>query len=78
MEQVFDSAPGVCAVGHPLTPGKVLVGWHPCTCPAAFNGGHRTWTCVACMEAGADAEATLYDTRHTPEADAQAPPKFTD
>ncbi|WP_378280368.1 hypothetical protein [Actinomadura rugatobispora] len=41
-----------CPYGHPLTPGDVLVGWSPCTCPPAWaaHKGHRSlqcWTCHA-------------------------------
>lgn len=30
---------------HPLTPGHVLLSWHPCQC--STSGGHRTWRCLA-------------------------------
>lgn len=44
--------PLTCPVGHTLTAGRVLVGWHPCTCPGAADGGHHTWTCISCLDAG--------------------------
>ncbi|MCW6008513.1 hypothetical protein K1W54_28810 [Micromonospora sp. CPCC 205371] len=31
---------------HPLTAGRVLIGWKPCRCQG--GGGHTTWSCRAC------------------------------
>ncbi|HLU97401.1 MAG TPA: hypothetical protein VKZ89_11225 [Thermobifida alba] len=41
-----------CPYGHPLEPGRVLVGWSPCTCPSAWaaNKGHRTTQCLTCAD----------------------------
>lgn len=61
----------MCAAGHVLHGGRVLAGWQPCGCPGATNGGHRTYTCLACVEAGRGAEATLYQGRHIPAGDQQ-------
>jgi hypothetical protein len=54
----------MCAAGHVLHAGRYVVGWLPCGCPAARGGGHRTWTCLACVEQGRGPESTLYDGRH--------------
>jgi hypothetical protein len=35
--------PDRCPHGHPLGPGRVLVGHQPCGCE--MRGGHTTWTC---------------------------------
>uniref|UniRef100_UPI003F498D67 hypothetical protein n=1 Tax=Actinokineospora sp. CA-119265 TaxID=3239890 RepID=UPI003F498D67 len=45
------STPDRCFDGHPLGPNRVLVGWSPCSCPGSEYGGHRTWTCRACLDA---------------------------
>lgn len=44
----------VCPFDHPLGPEQAVVGWHPCQCPAALanHGGHLTWRCRACADAG--------------------------
>ena len=77
VERVCDS-PLSCPRGHLLTAGHVLAGWHPCGCPTATGGGHRTWTCVRCMDAGVPAdEGTIYATRHdrsSPESGPQLGP----
>ncbi|WP_157434192.1 hypothetical protein [Actinoalloteichus sp. GBA129-24] len=44
--------PTRCDRGHPLVPGWLLVGWHPCDCTPGLLG-HRTVTCVRCLDAGA-------------------------
>lgn len=36
-----EPAPTHCPAGHPLLPGKVLVGWLPC----GTHHGHRTHQC---------------------------------
>jgi hypothetical protein len=41
--------PSTCSEGHEFGPGKVIVGWVPCPCPAEA-GGHRTVTCRQCGE----------------------------
>lgn len=43
---------GVCPYGHPLRPGRILVGWSPCGCAPALRNhrGHRTVQCLACLE----------------------------
>lgn len=52
-----DRTPATCPYGHPLGPGKVLVGWLPCGCEWTTIGGHRTYQCTACL--------TLSDKRQT-------------
>jgi hypothetical protein len=42
-------APTECINGHPLGPGRMLVGHQRCTC----RGGHLSWTCLTC-------DATFY------------------
>lgn len=72
LENVFDARrPGMCASGHVLHGGAVLLGWLPCACPGARHGGHHTWTCRRCLEAGVGDDATLIDGRHDPAHDAR-------
>lgn len=40
-------APLHCHAGHPLRPGRMIVGHRPCSC-----GGHTVWACP--MTCGAD------------------------
>lgn len=46
--------PFLCPYGHPLGPGKMLVGWAPCICKAVLQTdgpkGHRTYQCLACHD----------------------------
>ncbi|MBM4657350.1 hypothetical protein GS640_17790 [Rhodococcus hoagii] len=42
----IERAPKLCPNGHPLGPGKVLVGWFACACTE--RGGHRTYDCLTC------------------------------
>ncbi|WUI02120.1 hypothetical protein OHR68_10020 [Spirillospora sp. NBC_00431] len=46
--------PATCPNGHKLQPGRVLVGWSPCTCEAAWaaHKGHRTTQCRDCQDEG--------------------------
>ncbi|GAA4522611.1 hypothetical protein GCM10023191_102110 [Actinoallomurus oryzae] len=46
--------PTRCPRGHRLGPGRIVVGWWPCECPAALDnfGGHQTWLCGPCREEG--------------------------
>lgn len=46
------AVPNECPHGHPLRPGRVLVGWSPCTCAAAITNhrGHRTTQCLDCAD----------------------------
>lgn len=46
-----DHVPLLCPHGHPLGPGRALVGWSPCQCPPALDRfrGHRTYSCRACQ-----------------------------
>ena len=42
--------PEACSVGHAWGPPvdgtvRMLIGWRPCSCPGARNGGHRTVHC---------------------------------
>lgn len=60
------TSPLSCPEGHLLGAGRVLVGWYPCQCPGARNGGHRTWTCRACLDDGKGDDATIFDSRHDP------------
>lgn len=46
--------PARCPNGHPLRPGRVLVGWSPCRC-----GGHRTWECVERRADGTECRGTV-------------------
>lgn len=70
LETLFDfRRPGMCAAGHVLHGGAVLAGWRPCACSGARHGGHHTWTCLQCVEAGAGDEAILLDGRHDPSGD---------
>jgi len=55
---VVEVAPKHCPNGHPLVPGTVVVGWHPCLCVEGHSG-HRTYWCRACG-------TTLYEPPHTP------------
>ena len=45
---------GTCPNGHQLRTGRVLVGWSPCNCAAAWaaNKGHRTTQCRDCEDEG--------------------------
>jgi hypothetical protein len=38
-----------CAYGHEWAPGRVIVSWEPCECPAAqaHHMGHRRVSCQA-------------------------------
>jgi hypothetical protein len=47
---VVEVAPEHCPNGHPLGPGTVVVGWHPCRC-AEGHSGHRTYWCQECRTA---------------------------
>lgn len=38
--------PQRCPHGHPLGPGKMLVGYQPCA--GHCRGGHTTWQCLRC------------------------------
>jgi hypothetical protein len=40
--RVMVRAPERCGLGHPITPGRVLVGSVPCACD---HGRHMTWLC---------------------------------
>lgn len=55
----------VCPYGHPLVPGRILVGWAPCQCASALAGlrgrGHRTTQCLAC------ADRNITSVRYEPE-----------
>ncbi|NKT60965.1 hypothetical protein GS885_23430 [Rhodococcus hoagii] len=42
----YERAPKQCPNGHPLGPGRVLVGWFACSCTE--RGGHRTYDCRQC------------------------------
>ncbi len=46
--------PDRCPHGHPLGPGAVLAGHHPCLCPTAdpVIKGHTTVQYTACLDAG--------------------------
>jgi hypothetical protein len=44
---VVEVAPEHCPNGHPLGPGTVVVGWHPCQCVEGHSG-HRTYWCRTC------------------------------
>lgn len=63
---MVNQPPTTCARGHIQHAGRWLRGWLPCTCPAARNGGHSSWTCRVCHELG-DPEGTVYSERHVPE-----------
>lgn len=57
MAELVESYPERCPEGHPLVPGRMLVGWKPCGCTP--NGGHRTIECrhdVGGRECGAQLE----------------------
>lgn len=46
---------GICPRGHQLRPGRVIVGWAPCTCPPCEGRprglrGHRTVQCRDCED----------------------------
>lgn len=49
-----------CPNGHVLRPGRVLIGWSPCTrCPATATAqrglrGHRTVQCLDCRDNGVE------------------------
>lgn len=48
---MVELTPEQCPNGHPLGPGKVLIGWQPCSCASKDKGGpggHRTIVCVTC------------------------------
>lgn len=65
IERVCETLPLSCPNGHILGAGQVLVGWRACGCAGARHGGHRTWTCRRCLEAGVGNEtSTIYATRH--------------
>lgn len=50
----------MCPVGHELGARRVLLGWRACGCAGARHGGHRTWTCVSCLDSGvANKQATV-------------------
>lgn len=54
--------PSHCTKGHPLLPGKVLLGYRGCLCNA--GGGHHTWLCrtdVGGVECGDIQEAPPHD-----------------
>ncbi|GAB3681559.1 hypothetical protein GCM10027589_51530 [Actinocorallia lasiicapitis] len=58
-------APTTCPYGHPLGPGRVLVGWKPCGCDGARDaGGHRTYSCNACRELSDRRETLCYFPPH--------------
>lgn len=47
---------------HLLRPGRMIVGWRPCTCPEAERdgrNGHNTWSCLICSEYGVT--STVYN-----------------
>ena len=70
IEHVVESVPLSCPAGHVLSAGQVLAGWWACGCPGARHGGHRTWTCRRCMEAGVSRdECVILDGRHESSAD---------
>lgn len=51
-------APTHCPAGHEFVPGRMIVGYRPCTA----HSGHRTWACpcgaeVAFPELGAGCDA---------------------
>jgi hypothetical protein len=52
---VVEVAPEHCPNGHPLGPGTVVMGWHPCDC--VERGGHRTYWCRTC-------KVTMYEPPH--------------
>jgi hypothetical protein len=58
------SYPVHCAAGHPWGPGRVIVGWMPCDCPAAVRepGHGHLW--VRCRAAGC--REIWYRPEHTP------------
>lgn len=61
--------PATCPYGHPLGPGRVLVGWLPCICPPAQanHNGHRTFQCRVCLEELADRRKVVsYTPPHLP------------
>lgn len=53
---LVETPPIMCATGHRLRPGRLLIGWLPCSC-AAGRGGHRTWQCKVC-------DSTTYEPPH--------------
>jgi hypothetical protein len=46
------SYPLACAAGHPWAPGRVIVGWMPCDCPAAAREPGRGHLWVRCRAEG--------------------------
>src|ERR1700722_10945701 len=64
------SYPEHCQAGHPWGPGRVIVGWMPCDCPAAARepGHGHLW--VRCRAEGC--REIWYRPRHTPLAGARS------
>jgi hypothetical protein len=54
---MFVHKPARCPFGHALAPGRVLIGWTPCTCTPATEAaeegrglGHLVLHCRACED----------------------------
>lgn len=56
---VTEPGPASCPhCGNQPGDGRIIVGWLPCSCPGAENGGHRSYECTRCG-------TRTYTTRHT-------------
>ncbi|WP_433334229.1 hypothetical protein [Spirillospora sp. CA-294931] len=54
-DTALSHTPSHCPQGHPLSPGRVIVGWSPCACPPCATRarglrGHRTYLCLTCKD----------------------------
>ena len=75
MADLFEHKPDVCPYGHELKPGRIVVSWTPCICPAAteadVRGRGMGHVRVDCRQCEAEGRVTTF---FEPPHDAASPP----